>query len=176
MRLTLCGNWVRPKCNFFTWLILQNGISTTIVTLEVLAKLWSLSVLQSKAEIDDHLIFGRRYSVRIWGIVRRWVGFTDCVINLWISILNVKDWRVMLSGGSHFSPLFLSPLSIESPPPLPGSSPSCLRWPRRSERGGGGGRLLLVHNRSRLCLGVVSSVEYCVMPMGIRSPDLSGGS
>jgi hypothetical protein len=36
--------------------------------------------------------------------------------------------------------------------------------------------LLLVDSSSRLGLGVVPSMEYVVMSMGIRSPDLSGGS
>ena len=82
-----------PKCKFFAWLVINNRI-------------WTADRLQKRGwpncnmcplckqvqESAAHLLFKCRYTVRVWNMIKAWLGLHDIYPQNWAMVDTVKNW------------------------------------------------------------------------------------
>jgi hypothetical protein len=92
--------WATPKAKNHAWLALQN-------------RLWTADRLQNRGwpncglcplckqtlETNDHLFVGYRFIIRVWELLKQWLGLHDIHPRLWGG-LNIKEWWSLLAEGS----------------------------------------------------------------------------
>ena len=88
--------WAPPKVNFFAWLALQNRI-------------WTADRLERRGWLDcgtcplckrapesvDHLFVHCRFTLRLWGSVKAWLGLHFIDLNSWTAQDFQSWWSVM---------------------------------------------------------------------------------
>lgn len=86
-------SWAPPKCKFFAWLVINNRI-------------WTADRLQKRGwpncnlcplckqvqESAAHLLFQCRYTVRVWSMIKMWLGLHDIYPQNWGIVDTVKTW------------------------------------------------------------------------------------
>ena len=87
-----------PKVKFFSWLSAQNRVWTT----DRLAKhgrpnCGLCPLCWRKQETVDHLIFRRRFSVRLWAMIKEWRQLESLDTSAWHHFESTKEWWIALS-------------------------------------------------------------------------------
>jgi hypothetical protein len=91
--------WAPPKVKNHAWLALQNRLSMA----DRLQKCgWPNSgacpLCKQTTESVDHLFVNCRFTIRIWELLKEWLGLHGIQPRLW-SDLNVKEWWSSLAEG-----------------------------------------------------------------------------
>lgn len=86
-------NWPPPKCKFFAWLVLNNRVWTA----DRLEKRGWLNcgicqLCKREPEIAAHILFSCKFSIRIWLMVRDWLGLAELNPSSWQDINSVREW------------------------------------------------------------------------------------
>ena len=86
-------HWAPPKCKFFAWLILQNRIWTND---RLERRGWPNGKLCPLCRCVDetacHLLLHCRYSIRIWNMIKTWLGLADFDTASWSTFHTVERW------------------------------------------------------------------------------------
>jgi hypothetical protein len=87
------GIWAPPKCKIFSWLIIQNRFWTC----DWFARRgWPnggiCPLCRQQNETACHILFKCCYSVRIWNLVKDWLGIVDFEPHSWLAYDEVEDW------------------------------------------------------------------------------------
>jgi hypothetical protein len=99
-RRSVWKTWAPPKVKFFAWLALQN-------------RLWTADRLQKRgwpnngncplcsrnAESIDHLLLHCRFTQRLWGLLKAWLGLYFIDLHAWHA-MSLKDWWSLMTGAS----------------------------------------------------------------------------
>uniref|UniRef100_A0A453CGM3 Reverse transcriptase zinc-binding domain-containing protein n=1 Tax=Aegilops tauschii subsp. strangulata TaxID=200361 RepID=A0A453CGM3_AEGTS len=85
--------WAPPNVKFLAWLALQNMIWTA----DRLAKRgWPncgpCPLCRRGLETVEHLFFGCRYTLRLWGLVKDWLQLVSLDVAVWANYRSIKDW------------------------------------------------------------------------------------
>ena len=90
--------WAPPKVKFFAWLTLQNRHWTSD---RLATRGWrncGLCPLCKRApETLAHLLFLCRYTIRLWGSVKNWLGVHGLDPSHWTD-LSLYSWWLMMTG------------------------------------------------------------------------------
>ncbi|XP_071685205.1 uncharacterized protein [Lolium perenne] len=91
--------WAPPKVKFFAWLLYQNRIWTA----DRLAKRgWPncglCPLCKQCTETHDHLFVHCRYTTRLWGFVKDWMG-TNAITPLQWANHDIHSWWDSMTGG-----------------------------------------------------------------------------
>ena len=82
-----------PKFKFFSWLILQNRVWTAD---RLERRGWpngkTCPLCRREDETARHLFFTCRFTIRIWGMVKAWLGLEDFVPADWGTFEDVQSW------------------------------------------------------------------------------------
>ena len=82
-----------PKCKFFAWLIIQNCVWTND---RLERRGWPNDKLcplcRCVDEMACHLLLHCRFSIRIWNLIKVWLGLVDFDPPSWTAINNVEAW------------------------------------------------------------------------------------
>jgi hypothetical protein len=104
--------WAPPKVKFFAWLAIQDRLWTA----ERLEKRgWpncGLCVMCKQApESISHLLVGCRFAVRIWTLVKDWLGTFSIHPHRWAG-LSISSWWNLMTGGSATNRKALASLTL----------------------------------------------------------------
>ena len=110
MPLLVWKNWAPPKCKFFAWLAINNRIWTAD---RLQRRGWPncnlCPLCKQTQESAAHLLFQCRYTVRVWGMIKTWLGLHDVHPTDWGGMVSVKEWwRNIASGRSESRRALLS--------------------------------------------------------------------
>jgi hypothetical protein len=91
--------WAPPKIKFFAWLAIQNRLWTA----DRLEKRgWDncglCPLCKQTGETATHLFSQCRYSRRLWGFIKDWVGTTCIRMEEWTVELHIEDWWTMMAS------------------------------------------------------------------------------
>ena len=93
MPLMVWKNWAPPKCKFFAWLVINNRIWTADM---LHRRRWPnchlCPLCKQVQESAAHLLFQCRYTVRVWVMIKTWLGLVDVHPADWVAVGSVKDW------------------------------------------------------------------------------------
>jgi hypothetical protein len=92
--------WAPPKVKFFAWFALQN-------------RLWTANRLQKKgwpncgncplcmrsAECINHLLVHCRFTQRLWGLIKEWLGLYSIELHTWLA-MSLHEWWSLMTGAS----------------------------------------------------------------------------
>ena len=99
MEPTVWKNWAPPKCKIFAWLILQNRVWTADrLTRRGWPNCGLCQLCKREPETAAHIMFQCRYSIRIWGALKNWLGLDGFDISQWSGHTTVKDWWCATTG------------------------------------------------------------------------------
>ena len=86
-------NWAPPKCKFFAWLVINNRIWTAD---RLQRRGWPnchlCPLCKQVQELAAHLLFHCRFTVRVWGKLKSWLGLHDIHLADWAPFESVKVW------------------------------------------------------------------------------------
>jgi hypothetical protein len=91
-------NWATPKVKFFSWLAIQN-------------RLWTADRLEKRGwencglcplckqtqETAAHLFSHCRYTKRLWGMVKGWIGISSIHTHEWATTASIDMWWLNMS-------------------------------------------------------------------------------
>ena len=81
------------KYKLFAWLILQNRLWTAD---QLQRRGWpncgTCKLCNHEPETAAHLLFGCRYTIRVWGLLKDWLGLHFIIQSSWTAWDSVKDW------------------------------------------------------------------------------------
>ncbi|KAM0838878.1 hypothetical protein ACQ4PT_060692 [Festuca glaucescens] len=88
--------WAPPKIKFFMWLALQNRLWTN----DRLEKRgwptgWNCKLCNRAFESVDHLLVNCRFTIRLWGLLKEWLGLQQLNILPWPSTPLHSWWSLM---------------------------------------------------------------------------------
>ena len=85
--------WAPPKCKFFAWLAINNRIWTAD---RLQRRGWPncnlCPLCKQVQESAAHLLFQCRYTIRVWRMVKDWLGLQDVHPSNWSDATSVKEW------------------------------------------------------------------------------------
>ena len=97
-------NWAPPKCKFFAWLVINNRIWTAD---RLQRRGWpncdSCPLCKHVQESAAHILFRCRYTVRVWDIVKSWLGLGDVHPSAWVVMDSVKSWWNLIASNTSQS-------------------------------------------------------------------------
>jgi hypothetical protein len=100
MYKTVWKAWAPPKTKFFAWLLTQKRIWTAD---RLQKRGWPncglCPLCKQTTESIDHLFVGCRFTLRIWGYIREWLGIPNILPNQWTG-LPIKTWWDKMTSGS----------------------------------------------------------------------------
>jgi hypothetical protein len=90
--------WAPPKLKFFAWLTTQNRIWTT----DRLEKRgWNncglCQLCKQTQESATHLFAHCRFTKRLWGMVKEWLGLPSIRVHEWSGELSIDEWWSSMS-------------------------------------------------------------------------------
>lgn len=98
MNKTIWKVWAPPKVKFFSWLTIQNRIWTADRLEKRGWENCGLCTLCKRAnETSSHLFFKCRFAMRVWRMVKDWLGLGTLEINGWAAVRNTKTWWTNMS-------------------------------------------------------------------------------
>ena len=98
MNKTIWKVWAPPKVKFFSWLAIQNRIWTADRLQKRGWENCGLCALCRRAnETSGHLFFKCRFTLRIWRMVKAWLGLGALEMNRWGTERNIKCWWTSMS-------------------------------------------------------------------------------
>ena len=92
-------SWAPPKIKYFAWLIIQDRVWTGDRPNCGLCKLCN-----QEPESAAHLLFGCRYTIRVWGLIKDWLGLPYIVPTSWSAWPSVEDWWCGVLGTAGIRP------------------------------------------------------------------------
>jgi hypothetical protein len=100
MNKTIWKAWAPPKVKFFAWLANQGRIWTA----DRLAKRgWPncglCPLCKQCTESTEHLFVHCRFTIRLWGLVKDWLGLTALNATQWTGLDTQGWWNFMAGGG-----------------------------------------------------------------------------
>jgi hypothetical protein len=100
MNKTIWKAWAPPEVKFFAWLANQGRIWTA----DRLAKRgWPncglCPLCKQCTESTEHLFVHCRFTIRLWGLVKDWLGLTSLNATEWTSLDTQGWWNFMAGGG-----------------------------------------------------------------------------
>jgi mannosylglycoprotein endo-beta-mannosidase len=85
--------WAPPKIKFFAWLALQNRIWTADrLERRGRTNCGLCPLCKQTQETAAHLFSHCRYSKRLWGLVKCWIGIPSICTHEWTDDLTLLDW------------------------------------------------------------------------------------
>ena len=98
MNKTIWKVWAPPTVKFFSWLATQNRIWTADRLQKRGWENCGLCALCRRAnETSGHLFFKCRFTLRIWRMVKAWLGLGALEMNRWGTERNIKCWWTSMS-------------------------------------------------------------------------------
>ena len=90
--------WAPPKIKFFAWLAIQNRLWTA----DRLEKRgWEncglCPLCKQTGETAAHLFSQCRYSRRLWGMIKDWLGVSCIRVDVWSADLTIEAWWTMMA-------------------------------------------------------------------------------
>jgi hypothetical protein len=90
--------WATPKVKFFSWLAIRN-------------RLWTADRLEKRGwdncglcplckqaqETAVHLLSHCRYTKRLWGMVRSWIGISSIHTHAWATFNTIEEWWLSMA-------------------------------------------------------------------------------
>jgi hypothetical protein len=99
MDKTVWKVWAPPKVKFFAWLANQNRIWTADrLTKRGWPNCGLCPLCKQCTETIDHLLVHCRYTTRLWGLIKVWMGLNDLQPAQWAN-LDMAAWWSMMAGG-----------------------------------------------------------------------------
>jgi hypothetical protein len=99
MDKTVWKAWAPPKVKFFAWLANQNRIWTADrLTKRGWPNCGLCPLCKQCTETIDHLLVHCRYTTRLWGLIKVWMGLNDLQPAQWAN-LDMAAWWSMMAGG-----------------------------------------------------------------------------
>jgi hypothetical protein len=93
--------WAPPKVKNHTWLASQNRLWTSD---KLRRRGWEncglCPLYKQTEESNNHLFIHCRYTVRIWELLKEWLGIQGVFPRRWAG-LNIKQWRSFMEEGSN---------------------------------------------------------------------------
>lgn len=94
--------WAPSKIKHFAWLALQNKLWTA----DRLAKRgWPncglCPLCKQTVESVDHLLIHCRFTVRVWGLIKEWLGLHFVDTSTWTGLTLNEWWRLLIGPSSH---------------------------------------------------------------------------
>ena len=98
MNKTIWKVWAPPKVKFFSWLAIQNRIWTADRLEKRGWENCGLCTLCRRAnETSAHLFFRCRFTLRVWRLVKEWLGLGALEIHQWQAERSIKHWWTNMS-------------------------------------------------------------------------------
>ena len=96
--------WAPPKCKFFAWLVINNRIWTAD---RLQRRGWPncdrCPLCKQVQETAAHLLFQCRYTVRVWEMIKSWLGLVDVNPTAWVTVHSVKAWWNLIDSNASQS-------------------------------------------------------------------------
>jgi hypothetical protein len=93
--------WATPKAKFFAWLLTQNRIWTAN---RLQKRGWPncglCPLCKQETESVCHLFIHCRYVVRLWNLIRVWLGIPGIMPGQWVGLSINNWWNQMTSGAT----------------------------------------------------------------------------
>ena len=90
---TVWKNWAPSKCKFFAWHVINNR---GWMAVQLQRRGWPncnlCPLCKHVQELAAHLLFQCRYTARVWGFSKVWLGLHDINLLEWGHMNSVKDW------------------------------------------------------------------------------------
>ena len=97
-------NRAPPKCKFFAWLVINNRIWTAD---RLQRRGWPncdrCPLCKQVQETAAHLLFQCRYTVRVWEMIKSWLGLVDVNPTAWVTVHSVKAWWNLIDSNASQS-------------------------------------------------------------------------
>ena len=87
------ATWAPPKCKFFAWLVINKSIWTAD---RLQKRRWPncnmCPLFKRVQESVAHRLFKSLYTVRVWNMIKVWLGLHDIYPQNWAMVDTVKSW------------------------------------------------------------------------------------